>query len=264
VVASEDKVMRVKELAASLLQKSAQPLLGKEVATVIGVLGSLRRAIPATLILTRGLMRTLSQLPVLYANVVENYNWEVRDYEGTVVLSPLAVAELRFWVEFCWELRGARVKEVAHTACFVDACPEGAGAIVARRLPGGEGQVWNIEHLRAGAWEQRISDTSTAFEVPNIRNAVEEFKDTWAGGSVQVCSDTVGAVFITGRGCMKNSCLHALSSGIWKLCWERDISLCAQYIGGGGIIAAGAGKNILHNTGSKTSRVLGAMGVQCR
>jgi hypothetical protein len=28
--------------------------------------------------------------------------------------------------------------------------------------------------------------------------------------------------------------------GIWRICWENDISLCTQYIGGDGIIAAGA------------------------
>jgi hypothetical protein len=39
---------------------------------------------------------------------------------------------------------------------------------------------------------------------------------------------------------MKNSCLHSLSLGIRRICWQWDISLCAQYIGGDGIIAAGA------------------------
>jgi hypothetical protein len=129
---------------------------------------------------------------------------------------------------------------VTHTACFVDACPEGAGAVVARRLPAGTGETWNIEHLRAGAWESRVDDCSTAFELLNIWNVVHEFKALWAGSLVQICSDNVGAVFITGKGCMKNNCLHALSLGIWRTCWEHDISLCTQYIGGDGIIAAGA------------------------
>jgi hypothetical protein len=157
-----------------------------------------------------------------------------------VNLTPLATAELRFWVECIWKIRGVRVKEVTRTACFVDACPEGAGAVVARRLPAGEGPQWSIEELRGGAWEERVSETSTVFELLNIWNVVEEFKETWAGESVQICSDNVGAVFIMGRGCMKNSCLHALSLGIWQVAWQRDISLCAQYIGGDGIIAAGA------------------------
>jgi hypothetical protein len=78
------------------------------------------------------------------------------------------------------------------------------------------------------------------FELLNIWNVVEEFKESWTGESVQICSDNVGAVFIMGRGCMRNSCLHALSLGIWQVAWQKDISLCAQYIGGDGIIAAGA------------------------
>jgi hypothetical protein len=146
----EDKIMRVKQLAGELLQKSAGKVSGRAVAVLIGLLGSLRLAMPATLIVTRGLMRTLTQLPILYQQRVGNRHREVRDYDGEVCLSPLAVAEMRFWVEGCWKLRSARVKEVAQTACFVDACPEGAGAVVARKLPGGKGEQWDIEHPEGG------------------------------------------------------------------------------------------------------------------
>lgn len=232
--------MRVKELAAGLLQDCRQPVPGRAVATFVGVLGALRMAVPAALILSRGLMRSLAQLPVLYEQVVNDRQWEIKDYDATVTLSPLAIAELRFWVEACWKLRGVPVKEVAQAVCFVDACPEGAGAVVARRLPGGEGQSWRIEQLRGGAWEERVEESSTTFELLNIWNVVEEFKQTWKGSTIQICSDNVGSVFITGRGCMRNPCLHALSLGIWRLCWEWRISLCTQYIGGDGIIAAGA------------------------
>jgi hypothetical protein len=85
-----------------------------------------------------------------------------------------------------------------------------------------------------------MNTTSTAFELLNIWNVVAEFNATWAGSSVQVCSDNVGAVFITSKGCMRNACLHALSLGIWRMCWEHNISLSTQYIGGDGIIASGA------------------------
>jgi hypothetical protein len=128
-----DKVLRVKQLAAQLLQTCTRPIVGKTLATVIGVLGALRLAIPAALILARGLMRSLDQLPVLYMREVEGKQQEVRDYKATVLLLPLAIAELRFWVEGCWKLRSSMVKQLTHTACFVDACPEGAGAVVARR-----------------------------------------------------------------------------------------------------------------------------------
>jgi hypothetical protein len=240
VWAPEDKVMRLKSLTEELLRRSSQAVQGREVATLVRVLGSLRMAVPATLILARGLLRSLQQLPVFYDKVVQGKQWEVRDYEGTVVPPPLAIAELRFWVECIWKTRCVRVKEVTRTACFVDACPEGAGAVVARRLPAGEGVQWSIDQLRGGAWEERVSESSTVFELLNIWNVVEELKDYRTGESVQICSDNLGAVFIMGRGCMKNSCLNALSLGIWQVAWQKDISLCAQYIGGDGIIAAGA------------------------
>jgi hypothetical protein len=110
---------------------------------------------------------------VLYDKVVQGKQWEVRDYEGTVMLPPLAsnsaiaLAELRFWVECIWKIRGARVKEVTRTACFVDACPQGAEAVVARRLRAGERVQWNIEQLRGGAWEERVSESNTIFELLN-------------------------------------------------------------------------------------------------
>jgi hypothetical protein len=124
-------------------------------------------------------------------------------------------------------------------------CPAGAGAVVARRLSGGAGDPWYIEQLRAGACEERMNTTSTVFELLNVWTCLfEDFKEEWAGKAVQVCSDNVldnvGAVFITSKGCMRNACLHALILGIWRLCWEHDISLCTQYIGSDGIIAAGA------------------------
>jgi hypothetical protein len=92
----------------------------------------------------------------------------MKDYDALVTLTPLAIAELRFWIEGCWKMRGVQVKEVARKVCFVDACPEGAGAVVARRVPGGAGESWKIEQLRAGAWEGRISESSTAFELLKI------------------------------------------------------------------------------------------------
>jgi hypothetical protein len=216
--APEDKVMRLKQLAAALLQTCTRPVLGKEVATFVGVLGLLRLAIPAALILARGLMRSLDQMPVLYAKEVDGRQQEVRDYKGTVWLSPSAIAELRFWVEGCWKIRRSRVKQLTRTACFVDACPEGAGTVVARRLPGGAGEEWDIEELRASAWEGRISESSSVFELLYVWNVVEEFRTSWSGKLVQICSDNVGAVFVMGRGCMLNHCLHALSLCIWKVC----------------------------------------------
>ena len=238
VWAPTDKVMRLKDLAAQLLNKSTQQVPGREVASFDGVLRALRLAMPAALILARGMMRSLDQLLVLEYKEVDGKLQEVRDY--TVTLPLLATAELRFWVAGCWKLRGSRVKQLTDTACFVDACPEGAGAVVARKLPGGERRDWDIEQLRAGAWEGRIAEQSSIFELLNVWNVVKECRVQWQGKLIQVCSDNVGAVFILGRGCMKNHCLHALSLGIWRNCYQWDISLCAQYVGGDGIIAAGA------------------------
>ena len=87
-------------------------------------------AIPAALILARGLMRALDHLPVLGHKEVDGKLQEVRDYNASVIIPPLATAELRFWMEGCWKIRGSSVKQVTDTVCFVGACPEGAGAVL--------------------------------------------------------------------------------------------------------------------------------------
>jgi hypothetical protein len=103
--------MRVKQLAGELLQGSAQPVPGRMVVTFIGVLGALRLAKPATLILSRGLICTLSQLPELYEKVVHEKQWRVRDYDADVCLSQLAIAELRLWIEGCWKTRACESRK---------------------------------------------------------------------------------------------------------------------------------------------------------
>jgi hypothetical protein len=65
-------------------------------------------------------------------------------------------------------------------------------------------------------------------------------KGAWTGESVQIRSDNVGAVFTMDCGCMRKECLHAPSLGIWKVAWQRDISICAQSIRGDNMLAAGA------------------------
>jgi hypothetical protein len=81
----------------------------------IGKQGALRLAVPAELILARGLMRSLNQPPVLYARAAEGRQQEVRDDKATVVMLPLAIADFRFWVKFCRKLQDSKVKELKHS-----------------------------------------------------------------------------------------------------------------------------------------------------
>jgi hypothetical protein len=76
VWAPEHKVVRLKCLTEELLRRSSQAVPWREVATVNGILGSLRMAVPAKLILARGLMRSLQQLPVLHDREVQGKQWE--------------------------------------------------------------------------------------------------------------------------------------------------------------------------------------------
>jgi hypothetical protein len=89
----------------------------------------------------------------------------------------------------------------------VDACPEDAGVVVARRLPAAAGESWDIEHL--WAWDGRVAEQSSVFELLDILKVVEEFRAEWKGKCVQICSGNVGAVFMMSRGCMKKAvCIY--------------------------------------------------------
>jgi len=240
------KVVRYKRLAEAVLQHCRQPRPGREVARVIGKLQSFRLAMPATLIATRGLARCLQQLPLredaAAAQRGDRIEW--RDYEGTVQLSQLAIAELRFWDKCIWHLRGTRFQRPLRAVAFVDACPGGYGAVwtEVQRTPAGldAARTLQVHELRGGAWLERYDAHSCEFELANLVQEVVAKGEAWQSTRVHVCTDNVGAAHIVGKGCMKNARLHALSLQLWAACMRWDVALTTQYLCGDGIISSGA------------------------
>jgi hypothetical protein len=126
--------MAFKELAAQLL-RSRHQVSGGLLARVIGKLGSIRVGCTRVVVLTRGLMWCLDQLlrewqkGVGCSGEVEVLEW--MDTSGEVELSPLAVAELRFWLAAIQRLNRMRMKRAVQVVAFVDGCPQGYGSILA-------------------------------------------------------------------------------------------------------------------------------------
>jgi hypothetical protein len=238
----EYKTMEVIHLAGNMLEHCRRPTSGRSVSSLVGKLMSMRLAIPGVILLTKGLVSCLGQLETIDTVEMSNgHVYAIKDYEGDVWLTELAIEELRLWVQCIWAVRGTTFRDVVDVYTFVDACPTGGGAVVVERkwnMP--EEQQWQVSDLRAGAWEQRMNVHSTAFELLNIGLTVNEFGHQWAGRTVQIMTDNVGAAFIAGRGCMSNAALHAISLKVWEQCIEHRIQLCFQYLAGDGIIAAGA------------------------
>ncbi len=238
----EYKTKEVIYLAGNMLEHCRCPVPGRVVSRLVGKLMSMRLAIPGVIVLTKGLVSCLGQLDTI--DTVETGSgqlYTIKDYEGEVWLTELAIEELRLWVQCMWMVRGTAFKDVVDVYTFVDACPTGGGAVVVKRklsLP--EEPLWQVSDLRGGAWEQRMNVHSTAFELLNIGLTVQEFGQQWENLTVQILTDNVGAAFIAGRGCMKNAALHALSLNVWETCLEHRVQLCFQYLAGDGIIAAGA------------------------
>jgi Reverse transcriptase (RNA-dependent DNA polymerase) len=238
----EYKTKEVIHLASSMLEHCRCPVPGRAVSRLVGKLMSMRLAIPGVIILTKGLVSCLGQLETI--DTVETSSgqlYTIKDYEGDVWLTELAIEELRLWVQCIWTVRGTPFRDVVDVYTFVDACPTGGGAVVVERkwaLP--DDPLWQVSDLRAGAWEQRMNVHSTAFELLNMGLTVNELGHQWENRTVQILTDNVGAAFIAGRGCMKNAALHAVSLMLWEKCLEHRVQLCFQYLAGDGIIAAGA------------------------
>jgi Reverse transcriptase (RNA-dependent DNA polymerase) len=238
----EYKVKELINLAGQLLTDCRRPVPARRLSSFIGKLISMQLASPGVLILTKGLSSCLSQLETRDTLISEHGQvYTVRDYDGEVLLSDLAVEELRFWVQCIWQVRGTPFRDVIDVFTFVDACPTGGGAVVVERpwaLP--DNAKLQVSELRAGAWQLHLDVQSTMFELLNIAITVSEFGSSWEHRTVQILTDNVGAAFIAGRGCLKNAMLHALSLHVWQQCLNHHVRMCFQYLAGDGIIAAGA------------------------
>ena len=97
-----------------------------------------------------------------------------------------------------------------------------------------------MQELLGGAWEGKVDKHSCMFELRTIAGVCEEKAKQWSGKRVHVCTDNVGAAFIAGTGCMKNSGLHALELRLCATTLKWGVALSTQYLAGDGIIQSGA------------------------
>lgn len=220
---------------------------GRDLARVIGKLGAFRAACPAALIAARGLMRSLNTLPSRHrpsqagARDAERrglLQW--RDYSGTATLTPLAVAELRFWLAGIFKLRGAPLYRRIQVVAFTDASPDGYGSVWTRARRAGGRRRFDVEQLRGGRWQQHCDEQSTHFELRALALMVQEHGAAYRGCRVHACTDNVGAAHIAGQGCMSNQRLHAMALELWAVCVRYELILSTQYLCGDGIIQSGA------------------------
>lgn len=203
----------------------------------------MRWACPAALILARGMMRSLAQLPLVDrpSHKTEEQGlvaW--RDYSGSVSLTQLAVAELRMWLECIWHLRGSRLCRRLEKVAFVDASPCGYGAVLADQVSRGQQRRFMVSDLVGGRWAERSEEASTVFELRNLVAVCEEHGPRLQGQRLHVCNDNVGAAHVAVKGCMVNERLHAIALRLWSVCMRWDVALSTQYLCGDGIIISGA------------------------
>ena len=197
-------------------------------------------ACPGALVLSRGLMRALAQLPLREGAHAADGGWvQWRNYGGQVLLPQLAVEELRLWLRTLWQLRGSALKRLLQAVAFVDACPTGYGVVATRVVPGQQ-RRFQVQDLRGGLWLEVCDTASTEFELRNIAQEVSQRRQEWRGCRVHVCTDNVGAAFIAGKGSQRNARMHAAALHLWAACLQCDVALSTQYLCGDGIIQSGA------------------------
>ena len=251
----EDKAAHLHALAHKMLQHCRQPQPARDVAKIVGKLQSWRYACPAVTPFTRGLSRTLDQLPLVpqapsartrRGKKQRQTVFEARDYRGTVQLDQLAIAELRFWLDVVYNVRGTWLKRPLEAIAFVDASRKGYGVVwtAVRTALRDRSKLRSrdlvVSDMRMGRWTRYCSERSTEFELANISDELTAHASTLAGKRVLVVTDNVGAAHIAGKGCQGNRRLHAASLRLWASCIRHDVAVSTQWLSGEGIITSGA------------------------
>lgn len=251
---TEEKAGRIVTLARDLLS-NLDKLNGYKVAKFLGVLHSNRQVLACASMFSTGIATSLQQLPTLTMTCLSPkkikkwrsplqslQDFQLRDFNGVVVLSKWAVAELRFWSKCMWQLRhvcfGRRVGRVV----FTDACPEGFGALICLPTTLGcpENPVFAVAQLLHGAWLDKCDAHSTTFELRTLVRVLLNNVRNFSGQRVHVATDNVGAAFVAGKGCGSNLRLHYWAGVLQLACLRYDIQLSTQYLCGDGIIVSGA------------------------
>jgi Reverse transcriptase (RNA-dependent DNA polymerase)/RNase H-like domain found in reverse transcriptase len=245
------KVQRIRSLSHDML-KHLGSTTGKQLSVLLGVLRSNSIACGIVSVLSVGLAKAMSSLPILGSvqpvtqtgkhKGQRQREFQLRDYSECVRFSDLAVAELRFWSQCAWRVRGSRFGRPVELAVFTDACPTGFGSVLcsveyqcSRSQP-----VFNVRELTAGNWEKRCDANSTAFELLTILLSVKQHEQSLAGKRVHVATDNVGAAFICNKGSKSNPRLQYWALQLAALCHASDVQLSTAYVAGDGIIISGA------------------------
>lgn len=232
-----DKIMVLKAACADLLGRSGPTgsITGREVAQIVGRIQSFRLACPPAYILSKGLSRCLATLPF-----TRRGSFLARDFDERIVLSDLAVAELRLWCECIFKMRCCKLHRKLESLIFLDGSTSGCGYVATEVLNTAAKRAFNVSDLAAGQWESKCDAHSTTFELYTMLLTLQNEAERLAGKRVHVCTDNVGSAFIASKGCAKNRQLHAWAMAIWQLCLQWDIKLSMQYLAGDGIIVSGA------------------------
>jgi hypothetical protein len=144
-------------------------------------------------------------------------DWEWRDYSGEVELSPLAVAEVQFWLASIQRRNGMRMKREVQVVAVVDACPGGYGSVLVEVSRSRRSQQLQAMELRGGRWTARFEAKSTHFELQNLVCMCMEHGEEYRVSRFHVYTDNIGTAFIAGKGCMGNSQLNALAIQLWAV-----------------------------------------------
>lgn len=247
------KVERIRDLVHEVLGNLSRTT-GYTLSKLLGLLRSNKTACAWASALSVGLAKALSTLPLLEheqstsSHRQRKQRWRVkqefqlRDYSHFVVLTELAVAELRFWSKCIWKVRFSKFGLQVEFVIFTDACPKGFGFVFCtapNRLLDAAPQ-FTVQELSTGNWRERCNASSTSFELLTMLIAMHETAERVRGKCVHIATDNVGAAFVASKGTTKSDRLHFWALKLLTVCWEHDVQLSTAYLAGDGIITSGA------------------------
>lgn len=235
----ESKVMSFKAIAGELVRHH-KCVEGRDVARVVGKLVACRPACPGAVVLARGLMRAVSQLPLRKGNrkgieEVASGAFQWRDFSGKVELGELAVAELRLWLQCFFKLRSARFGKRIEVVSLIGSLAGRTGPKVGYLTGEGRERCFKMQEIVQGTWD-RVGEKGRALRIlGDMVGLCGTRGEEWRDKRLHICTDVVGAAKAAAKGSVADPQLHTWSLRLWGVALKYGMEISCQVLAADGI-----------------------------
>ena len=215
---------------------------GRTIASLVGQIVSLREALPPARLATRALLASLTQLPMVSVPSSPGRPPVVaRDYSASVVLSPLAVAELQFWVHRAADWNGMAWR-TSHPSriLYTDASSSQWGAVLDEVTFFNKVLASTTTTLAQGHISATERHDSVYTEATGLLRALVTLNTEIADQVVRHRTDNLSTFYLVKNGGTSSADLNSVALKIWMVCSRLNVDLQSEYVGKDVIIHVGA------------------------